>query len=368
MSTVPTFVITGVSAAASDTTAMSLAFDLPDPVVMAHSFAPDGTSLIRTVSDLTGVIDRTVIDLEHACVSCAIREDVIPTLAGLAESGRWHSIIARLPQGAEAIQLCRVASYEPERLASARIAGVVNALEGCDAVDHLTGPELLAELGVHTFAGDERGTAEVASTLLEYSDVVTVAGELRPECRTLVTTLARPGIRLVENVAGWDGGSLLPGVHDMEAIERWVSEQPAHEMTDRCHDGVWRLRLRSDRAVHPERLTEYLEPFGSGPFRTRGCFWVPTRPDTVCVWDGATGQINLGTAGSWGHRGPRRTDLVVTGLLAHGDPRDELREAFAQALCTPTELDTLPTLWRVESDGLEPWLGTLHDPEEERFI
>lgn len=95
-SATPTVVITGVEQSAADTTAMSLLFDLPKPVVVTHSFGADGTRLVRTVSDVTGLLDCTTIDLEHACVPCAIREDVLPTIAGLASSGHWSSIIARL--------------------------------------------------------------------------------------------------------------------------------------------------------------------------------------------------------------------------------------------------------------------------------
>lgn len=360
-SATPTVVITSVEQSAADTTAMSLLFDLPKPVVVTHSFGADGTSLVRTVSDVTGLLDRTTIDLEHACVPCAIREDVLPTIAGLASSGHWSSIIARLPIGAEATQLCRVASYEPNTLGGARIAAVVNAVDGCDAVRHLTGPELLVERELPTFEGDVRGTAEVATTLLEYADVIAVDGELMPECSTLVRTLARPGAQVVENWSQWDATALLPGVHDVEAIEKWVAETPPAQIGDSCEDGVWRVRLRSERAVHPERIQENLAELGGGAFRTRGCFWVPTRPETLCVWDGAAGQLNIGTAGRWRRPAARRTDFVVTGLLAHGDPRDELRRAFETALCTPAELDTLAAVWSTDEDGLEPWLGDMKE-------
>ncbi|CAM3294462.1 GTP-binding protein [Dermacoccus barathri] len=289
---------------------------------------------------------------------CAIREDVLPTIAGLASSGHWSSIIARLPIGAEATQLCRVASYEPNTLGGARMAAVVNAVDGCDAVRHLTGPELLVERELPTFEGDVRGTAEVATTLLEYG------GCHRRRRRTHARMLdARPhaGAQVVENWSQWDATALLPGVHDVEAIEKWVAETPPAQIGDSCEDGVWRVRLSSERAVHPERIQENLPELGGGAFRTRGCFWVPTRPETLCVWDGAAGQLNIGTAGRWRRPAARRTDFVVTGLLAHGDPRDELRRAFEAALCTPAELDTLAAVWSTDEDGLEPWLGDMKE-------
>lgn len=210
-----------------------------------------------------------------------------------------------------------------------------------------------------------RGAAEVATTLVEYADVVAVEGSLLGPCDALVRRLARPGVRLVEEWSQFDATALLGGVHDIDAIETWVSEVPPSdlpELDDECADGVWRLRLRSERALHPDRMQAHLPELGGGLYRTRGCFWVPTRPDAVGVWDGAAGQLNIGTAGRWGQRGcRRRTDIVVTGLLEHGDPREEMRAAFEKALCAPSELDTLAGLWQRQEDGLEPWLGDMKE-------
>ena len=364
MSKTPTFLLTGVSESASDATVLSLVCDLENPVTVSHSIGEDGTSMRRVVSDITGVLDSTTIGLEHACVSCAIREDIIPTLASLAASGRWGSIISRLPLGADATQICRVAAYDPSRMEDVAIAGVINTIDGCAAEDHLISPELLCEMGIRTFEGDTRGVAETSTALLEYADVVAVNGELIDPCAGLVEALARPGARIVPEWSTFDASTLAAGVHDFAAIEAWVHEVPPKRMREEATKDVWRIRLRSDRALHPQRFQEKMPELGGGLFRARGCFWVPTRPDALCVWDGASGQVNIGNAGRWPAGQARRTDIVLTGTFEHGDPRDELRAAFEAALCTPAELDTLASLWRTDEDGLEPWLGATHATQE----
>lgn len=357
---IPAFLITGVSQTATATTTLGLQLDLPNPVVVSHDIDPDGATLHRTVSDLSGVLERDTIDLEHACVSCAIREDVIPTLARLADLGRWDAIIARFPAGAEALQVCRVAAYEPAQLGPIRISAVVTALESCRAVDDLTGPDLLCESDAHTFLGDERGVAEVATRLLEYADVVAVDGDLSSGCASLVRSLTAPHATIVSDWSQHDMSSLASGVHDHDMLEDWVDEVPMDDIPD-TGEGVWRLRLRSDRPMHPSRMQDNLERLGSGRQRGRGCFWVPTRPRSLCVWDGAGGQLSIGAQGRWDHRRRRRTDIVMTGLLAHGDPRRELREAFDASLATPIEMQGLGGSWTASSDGLEPWLGQIEE-------
>ncbi|NED95650.1 cobalamin biosynthesis protein CobW [Phytoactinopolyspora alkaliphila] len=40
----------------------------------------------------------------------------------------------------------------------------------------------------------------------------------------------------------------------------------------------------------PGRLMRSIEQLGTGRVRARGRFWLPTRPQTLCLWDGAGGQ------------------------------------------------------------------------------
>ena len=96
----PVVLLTGVDPEAMATAMVSLQFDLPNAVAVRHRIrhlADDWSVLRRTVSDVTGVVERHEVELDHACVSCAIREDVLPTLERLAADGRWASIVAHLP-------------------------------------------------------------------------------------------------------------------------------------------------------------------------------------------------------------------------------------------------------------------------------
>jgi G3E family GTPase len=112
------------------------------------------------------------------------------------------------------------------------------------------------------------------------------------------------------------------------------------------------LELTSPLAFHPERLLDDLERLGAGRHRSRGCFWVPTRPDQVVVWDGAGGQLSIGNGERWGSRAPM-TQLVFTGV---GTPPDQLSSSFREMLLTPDEAAARGA-WRLNEDGFEPWLG-----------
>ena len=114
-----------------------------------------------------------------------------------------------------------------------------------------------------------------------------------PEEESLVATLARPRTPVVTDPSLLDAAGLVAGVHRHHAVEAWVAEVRRNPLPPLPEGGAWRLDLRSERPIHPVRFQEELEILGGGPRRSRGCFWVPTRPDDICVWDGAGGQASV---------------------------------------------------------------------------
>ncbi len=363
---IPAFLVTGVEREPMEAAALGLAWDLPSPVTVTHTVDAHHQLLLRVVSDISGVIEREVIHLDHACVHCAIREDVVPTLLRLAHAHRWESIIASLPAAADARQVCRAIARTPHEARPLRVAGVLAALDDEDLEFDLTGDDLLYDRELGVFEHDSRGIAEVSAQLIEYADLVMVrtpegaddeAHQSLTAGLTMVRSLARPGAMVVSDWPGFNGSQLVEGIHDHDCAEDWVAEVPAHHPEPDA--AAWRLELVSDRPLQPERMVERIEDLGSGTFRSRGCFWVPTRPDWLCAWDGAGGQLSIGLGSRWNPDDRPVTRIIVTGLKAHGDPRQRIRDAFDACLLTDDELAERGHAWEVWDDGLEPWLGEI---------
>ncbi|WP_300681686.1 GTP-binding protein [Nocardioides sp.] len=349
--------ISGFDDGAMGAAAIAVHLGVPGAVAVRHTIDPERQVLTRIVSDLSGVLEREEINLAHACVSCAIREDIVPTLERLAAAGRWSAIVACLPVAAEATQVCRVVAFAPQQAPHVRIAAVVTALDGAGVVRDLLGDDLLDERGLATSREDRRGVGEVGCSMVEYADLVCLTSVPDPAARALLAALARPGVSVVTDPAAIDVAPLLVGAHRPEEVESWVSEV-RREPLPPAPEGVWRLDLRSDRPFHPLRFADELVTLGSGPRRSRGCFWLPTRPDAVCAWDGAGGQIGIGAGQLWGRR-PPLTRITVLGLDADAAARPAIRAAFEASLVTEAELAARGRVWVETWDGFEPWLGPI---------
>jgi G3E family GTPase len=361
----PVTAVTAVDAASRDAAVLSVQLDAPDAVVVRHDLTGAGQGLLRrVVSDGTGVLEDAVVPLEHACLSCAVREDLLPTLVRVAELGRWRAALLALPLASEPVPVVRgllgllggpagAARAVRERL---HLTGVVAAVDGATAVHDLLGDDLLDERDLEHGDDDARSVGEVLARQVRAADLVLAPGA-DDRARTLLEHLALPGTVDVRHASETGAGHLLHPRHDPAASRRWDDPRAVAPSGAPADHGVWTRDQHDWRPAHPDRLRDHLEALAGGRLVGRGRFWLPSRPGAVGVWDGAGGQLSVGDAGPWGATGvdvARSTRLVVTGL--DEDP-SRVSEAFDASLLTDAELAQGLARWAGRSDGFEPWMG-----------
>ncbi len=362
---VPVLTVSSLDAVLRGSACAGLLFDLPGALVVQYDLSAvgsDGADLRRTVFDLTGQVESAQRELEHGCLSCALREDVLPTLFRLA-GRRPAALILALPVAAEPLPVVRALIETPHshgvRL---RPAAVVTALDGSTLEHDLLGDATVRERGIELSAADDRGVGEVLGHQLEYGDAVLVPDPLEPRAARLLEHLRMPGT----------GVEVIP-LHDADVTGLLAVTRPSADPRGDLlralpsgapdGDGVWTVDLTTDRALNPYRLLERIEELGRGRTRARGHFWVPTRPGQACAWDGAGGQLSIGSIGPWPASRRPATRLVVTGTDGPDGSRapHELRAAFHRILLDDGEVARGSTWWAGRPDGLDPWLGDLTD-------
>lgn len=347
-----------------DSAAGGLLCDRPGAVVLRYDLHPDG--MHRLVYGADGVHEDDRRPLEHVCMSCALREDVVPTLERLLASPARTAVVLALPVASEPLPVVRALLDLPSRSPGSpvRVGPSVTVLDGDRLVEDLFGDDLLAERGLGFTADDGRAVGEVLAHQVELADCTLLPDPAGDVAGALLEHLAPSGCTHAP-LHGTDLSSLL----EAPALRR---PERAHELRlrgdplrlprvvaeDRA--GVSTVELQSWRPMHPARLLDRLEALGAGPVRGRGVLWLPTRPDVVVAWDGAGGQLSIGDIGSWTVTLPgpaprrRETRLLLTGPDLQ---RDTLREAFQATLLTDSELAHGLDRWAGRTDGLDAWLG-----------
>ncbi len=346
----------------------------PTTVAVRHDLAIDDALLRRIVIDATGVVEDEQVPLEHACLSCCVREDAVPTLARLAADGRWTDVVLALPATAEplpAVRALEVATGPDGALAGCRLATTV-AVTDLDAVEaDLLGDTLCGERGLELADDDERPIGEASAAQLEQADLVVTTGASATGSG-LVDRLRGVGTRRIDGLHGLNAHDLAAGRHDRAAAER-----RAHPLGARGGEGVggagprvgrlgdrsWTLVLESPRPFAPERLLRNVEGLGTGPIRARGIFRVANRPDSACLWDSAGGQTCIADLGPWDLAAAGAAPQTRICIVGAGDEkearalRERIVEAFFDALVTEVEAADGGLQWLGRADVLSPWLG-----------
>lgn len=300
------------------------------------------------------------------CLTCATRIAMEDEL--IAADDDELPILAVAPGG---IELTSLVPHLIDDIEDSRhpLAGVVVS-HTLTCVDSTVASALLLGTGhaIHNWVrscrlsspGDDNWVDESDSTIgdvllgdLLYADTIAVIGEAGVG-RDLIEHACDETTDLVTSVEDFDFRTILRGVHDLDsALER------AHPATMRAcggstAHGVHTIDLYSNRPVHPDRLIEHLGEVIPNHAFVRGCFWVPTRPDSVCTWSGTNGSVSIGEAGYWD--GDAHTRLIITGdHLA--EAQSEIEAAFRDLLVPETQWKNGLWQWLGKTDELEPWLG-----------
>lgn len=374
---IPVSVLAGTDPVLRDSALFGLLMDAPGMVAVRHDIRTD--HLRRVVQDATGVLEDVLVPLEHACLSCAVREDAVPTIARLAHDGRWTQVLLALPVSAEPLPAARALAAETVpggQLAHTRVATSLAVVDLDTFEDDLLGEDTLLERGLELTADDERSVGEALAAQVEQADlVVACRGEVSGStsgsgfgadaagatASGLLDRLRGAGTRRMDGLHAVTAAGLAAGRHSPSRAERRAHPLGAVVVSGAAPgDGSWTLELRSPLPFHPERLLDRIEDLSAGRLRARGVFHVADRPGLACLWDGAGGQLAVADLGPWAEvcagTAPH-TRIVVVGVAdPSGAERQRLLEAFEAALCTPAEVsDGVAWLWR--EDHLAPWLG-----------
>lgn len=334
--------------------------DVPGTVVLTQDLDPfSDTPIHRHIADSSGVLVDEWVEVEHACATCALREDTIPTLERIVAEGRYPNILVAAPVGVESLAIARAlddATSPGGPLAAAHLASVATVCDVQTLAHDLLGDDLLSERGLALAEGDERSVGEVLAHQVGYADFVLTAGPLSSatsQAVALLDHIRSVDAHLVEDFLAGRLGGLFTHSHLCEHASRRVD--PMHVALNGAPEahGVWSLHLSSARPMHPERFMDLLAALSGEKVRSRGHFWLPTRPLQACIWDGAGAQLSIGTHGDWGARTPA-TSLVFTGIA---DERRAIVEAFDAMLLTPEEDARGLAQWLGHDDGLDEWLG-----------
>jgi G3E family GTPase len=212
--------------------------------------------------------------------------------------GFWRHAVSEVAGGFDVLP--ETAEPDQIRVSGRPIPAVVTVVPADLLLDGLTDERPLREVGLHRDESDERGVGDLVARQIEQADAVLLTGDLDDEWETEQLRV------LLRRLAPW-AGHLRPGdsltsvrgrAEPVAAITRGLrgytvgvhEPVPAH--------GVSACVFRARRPFHPIRLHDALDRVTDHVLRSRGHFWLASRPDLVMTWESA-GGLSLGPHSGW---------------------------------------------------------------------
>ena len=338
-------VISGIGRAVTLGAAAELLAAAPGWVAVTHCLDHVEVGLVsRTVLWPSGHADAAVVDLQHGCVSCTLREDVLPALVEFSQRSDVGGVALVLPEAVEPMSFLEafysVVLDEAGRTASDHLAidCVVAVVDAERLIPRLAVGERLADVGLAIGDDDDRTLAELIVEQVETADVILTSSATDAELTVL--SLLNPDARCATTLS--EGGEQL---FDWErTLDRVNRARPAAMAGEVAHRGAWGFTWLSDRPFHPGRLHGCLEDLGLA-LRGRGTVHLASRPDVSVEWDSVGSRIALGACPAHGYAGVTAVSFVgVNGL------EGAIRSRLADATLSDAEMAAGPHEWRTWPD------------------
>lgn len=303
----------------------ALAAEHPAAVAVLHDLLENGV-VIRRIFGRPGPVEREETLLEHGCLSCTVRLDVVPTIERLLALGEEHIIIGLPPAvpAATAVNALKRGLAHRFTIDSVVLACAPDALE-----DHIWDHHTMFESGFTAVPDDQRTPGEFLIGELTFSDTVLLAD---PDLVPVDPRGRARGVQLLGELAPHaviteNACDIHPGRHDYaEATARSVPGTVRVPAGPSASPFITVTR-RVERPLHPERFRHALATLAQGCCWLRGRLWIAAAPERRIAVQGIGPRVWLENTGPWlagqtPHPAADRTNNADARLDGHPDAMD----------------------------------------------
>ncbi|KEC73671.1 cobalamin biosynthesis protein [Rhizobium leguminosarum bv. phaseoli CCGM1] len=311
--------------------------DMSEVNIDAALVRDGGANLSRT--------EEQLVEMTNGCICCTLRDDLLKEVRGLAEQGRFDYLLIESTGIAEPLPVATTFEFRDENGESlsdvARLDTMVTVVDAANLLADYASADFLADRGQTAGDGDNRTIVDLLVEQIEFADVVvlnkigTASEDERDAARKIIVGL-NPDARLIEadfgKVALKD--VLGTGRFDIDRAEThplWYKE--LHGFKDHMPEteeyGIRSFVYRERRPFHPAKLQAFLDRTWPGVVRTKGFFWLATRPHHVGEISQAGAIVRTGKMGLWWAAVPRKQWPQEPGFLNASAPTSILSGATA---------------------------------------
>ena len=336
--------------------------------------------------------DEKLVEMSNGCICCTLREDLLVEVGKLAKEGRFDYLVIESTGISEPLPVAETFTFADENgISLGDVATLDTMITVVDAVNFLNDYEQandLQETGESLGEDDERSVADLLVDQVEFADIILISktdlitnDELNRLTAILNTLNTQAKIIPISNGNININEVLNTGLFNFERAQQapgWLKEMRGEHIPETEEYGISSFNYTARRPFDPEKFYNFLhstEKYGK-LIRSKGYFWLATRPLFCGQWSQAGGIAHYGFAGMFFKAIPQKEWPTEPELLADinnkwvepfGDMRQELvfigqslnQQAMIKALddCLLSEDAVLKgkDFWRTYNDPFPIW-------------
>ena len=336
--------------------------------------------------------EEKLIEMSNGCICCTLREDLLKEVTSLAKEGRFDYLVIESTGISEPLPVAETFTFEDEDgISLSDVANLDTMVTVVDAVNFLKDYEeakYLQETGESLGEDDERSVADLLVDQIEFADVILISktdlvssNDLKRLKAILKTLNTVAEIVPISNGDVNIDKVLNTGLFNFEQAQQapgWLKEMRGEHVPETEEYGISSFTYEARRPFHPDKFYEFLhntKQYGK-LIRSKGFFWLATRPEFAGQWSQAGGIAHYGFAGMFWMSVPRKdwpTDeeylesIKKQWVEPFGDMRQELvfigqgldKERMINELsnCLLSESEMLKgkSYWKSLSDPFPAW-------------
>tara|TARA_X000000950_G_scaffold231867_1_gene280591 strand:- start:5054 stop:6289 length:1236 start_codon:yes stop_codon:yes gene_type:complete len=260
--------------------------------------------------------EEKLVEMSNGCICCTLREDLMVEVERLAKEDRFDYLLIESSGISEPIPVAQTFSFvdEDNGIDLSRFSYVDTMVTVVDAFNFFKdfgSPETLMDRELTDIEDDFRTIVNLLTDQIEFANVIILnktdlvekehLGILRAAIKKL-----NQSAKIIESTYGKVSPKeiLNTGVFNFEEAEQsagWMEELEKDEHTPETEEyGISSFVYRNKKPFDPERFWDYVEKkFPKTVIRSKGLFWISSRPDQALVWGQAGGSLKADGAGVW---------------------------------------------------------------------
>jgi G3E family GTPase len=270
--------------------------------------------LVRNENTLSRTEEK-LVEMSNGCICCTLREDLMIEVEKLAKENRFDYLLIESSGISEPIPVAQTFSFvnEDENIDLSRFSYVdtmVTVVDGLNFFKDFGSAQTLEDIKATNIENDSRTIVNLLVDQIEFANVIILN-------KTDLITLKQKEIVLatikklnpIAKIITSEYGKVNPneiintGLFNYEEAETsagWIQELEGIHTPETEEYGISSFVFRDQKPFHPERFWNFINnTFPNTVIRSKGLFWLASRPAQAINWSQAGGSSKAEGAGVW---------------------------------------------------------------------